>query len=128
MLQANGRSLLEQKLECGGIGPTGIQRAIALREYWLRTRYRWSPDLPGDAIDGLRRRVLKCADVAERSSRGPTGYGAAMQSQLEVLLDSEIELGVPAYMDRDALLGIAYDETDRCNVLWCEDFIPEAMA
>ena len=41
------RSLLEQKLDCGGIGPTGIRRAVALQEHWLQTRYRWSSDLPG---------------------------------------------------------------------------------
>ena len=48
-----------------------------------------------------------------------------MQEQLEVLLASEVAAGVPAYIDQDALLGIAYDETDRCNVFWCEDFAPE---
>jgi hypothetical protein len=122
-----GRSLLEQKLDCGGIGPTGIRRAVALQQHWLRTRYRWSSDLPGDEIDGLRRRVLKCADIAERDSRGTKKYGSVMQARLEALLASELASGVPAYIDEDALLGIAYDETDRCNVVWCEDFVPEVV-
>jgi hypothetical protein len=125
--QRQGPSLLEQKLDCGGIGPTGIRRAAALQEHWLRTRYRWSSDLPGDTIDELRRRVLKCADIAERESRDTKKYGSAMQARLESLLASEAAAGVPAYIDEDALLGIAYDETDRCNVVWCEDFVPKAM-
>jgi hypothetical protein len=126
-LQKQGRSLLEQKLDCGGIGPTGIRRAVALQQHWLRTRYRWSSDLPGDAIDGLRRRVLRCADIAERDSRSGNKYGFAMQARLEDLLKAEVEAGAPDYIDEDALLGIAYEETDRCNVLWCDDFVPEAM-
>lgn len=123
--QDQGRSILEQKLECGGLGPTAIRRALALREHWLRTRYRWSSDLPGDEIDELRRRVLRCADEAERDTINEDAYGSAMRMRLEELLRVEIDAGVPQYTGEDALLGLAYDETDRCNVLWCKEFVPE---
>lgn len=126
--QDQGRSLLEQKLACGGLGPTAIRRAVALREHWLRTRYRWSSDLPGDAIDELRRRVLRCADEAERDTINEDAYGSAMRTRLEELLRVAIDAGVPPYTDEDALLGLAYDETDRCNVLWCKDFVPEGAS
>lgn len=125
VVSSGARPLLVQKLECGGVGPTGVRRARHLQERWMRLHYRWSSDLPGDVLDDLRGRVLRCADLAERGERRTGTYGVDMQRRLEELLREEITRGVPSFVDEDALLGLAYDETDRCNVLWCEGFVPE---
>lgn len=119
------RPLLVQKLECGGVGPTAVRRAVHLQERWMRLRYRWTSDLPGDVLDDLRGRVLRCADLAERDERKQGTYGPDMQRRLEELLLEEIAKGVPVFIDEDAMLGFTYDETDKCNVLWCEKFVPE---
>jgi hypothetical protein len=121
----NSRPLLVQKLECGGIGPTGVSRARHLQERWMKLHYKWSSDLPGDVLDQLRGRVLRCAELAERAERKPGDYGVDMQQRLEECLREEIAAGIPSFVDEDALLGLAYDETDRCNIQWCVDFVPE---
>jgi Cap4-like dsDNA endonuclease family protein len=122
-----GNPLVEQKLLCGGVGPTGRSRARELQQEWLRTKYRWSSDLPDDALEGIRRDVLRCAEQAERRTRDGQGlYGVQMQVALEELLRTEFGGKVPSFANLDVVMGLAYDETDRCNISWCDDFVPEA--
>lgn len=116
-----GTSLLDQKLECGGIGPTGRTRARALQQSWLRVRHRWSSELPGDDLENVRLLVLRCAEYAERQVFGvATTYGADMLTLVEDYLGNEARQ-LPAYLTGEVLLGLAYDETDRCNIQWSPD-------
>lgn len=123
---SRGRSLLEQKLLCGGVGPTGRSRARELQREWRRTRYLWSSELPNDALDDIRRDVLRIADQAERHTRHGQGeYGVQMQGVLEELFGTEFADRLPTFVNLDTVMGLVYDETDRCNISWCDDFVPE---
>lgn len=119
-------SLMVEKLERGGLGPTDIERCKRLREEWLRLERRWDPELPGTSEAArLRDQVQDIAAEAEAEARAKVaqgGYAAEMRTGLVKRISaSEWALAGEA-LNVELVLGAAYDETDRCRIWWSDRF------
>lgn len=124
--RALSTSLMVRKLERGGLGPTDVERCKRLREAWLRLERRWDPELPGESgVAAVRDRVQDLAALAEAEARaGATSdsYAAEMRTRLtEMVSTASLELAGET-LSLDLVLGVAYDETDRCRIWWSDRF------
>lgn len=113
-------SRMVRKLDAGGFGPTDVQRCIRLRAQWLELEYSLDPGLPGPfAAQDLREMVQDLAVAAEAAAaRTDDTYGAKMRDALQQSFAAVDFSFAGAQLNLDLLLGVAYDETDRCNIWW----------
>lgn len=125
-LPARRTSRLVEKLDAARFGPTDIERCKRLRADWLELEYRWTPGLPGGSeADQVRRRVQDLAVEAETRARSEElPYGHVMRDELVALLGAHSIPFEDADLSLELLLGVAYDETDRCRIWWSSRIAP----
>jgi Cap4 dsDNA endonuclease len=121
---AASSTTMAQKLAAGGFAPTDIERCKRLRADWLAFSYRVDSGLSSDSASSvLRRTVQDLAVQAESTTRVPgSQYGVAMRLELVAAVRSTISAGALSALTTDQVLGVVYDETDRCHVWWSDHF------
>ncbi len=121
-----GESALKVKLTAGGLGPTVCSSARVLQLNWRSYAARWSSGLPSEGtVPDIEARVLAAAGRAEVAALQEVGSGPRGTS-MHILLSGELEREVEGRgdptLDREILLGCAYELTDRCSVWWSDPF------
>ena len=130
MVPASGalaqESALNAKLTAGGLGPTICTSARVLQLNWRSYAARWSSGLPSEGpVPDIETRVLAAAgraEVAAIQAVGDAPRGASMHTLLSAELETEVEGRGDPSLDREILLGCAYELTDRCSVWWSDLF------
>jgi hypothetical protein len=95
-----------------------------MRADWLLTERRWSTELPGEEdASHVRRKVQDLALQAERVARiEGKRYAAEMRDALlQAAADCPVTFREKA-LDPESILGVAFDETDRCRIWWSDRF------
>lgn len=124
-----GSTRLMRKLRAGGLGPTVLKGAPALRANWYAIEAAFREDLPGAFVDEIgraRQEVLsRVMDVESRlvadEIRGP-----AMHVELTRALAGGVDAELP--LAPSDLMGCAYQLTDECTVWWSKEFDPSDEA
>lgn len=118
-------SVMRQKLERGGLGPSVLAGAPQLRANWYAIETQFREDLPAgsaDEVARLRKLVLNKAMNVESLTRGAEPYGPAMHMALADSLNEPLRTTLQ--VDAADLMGCAYQLTDECRVWWSEPFTP----
>ncbi len=122
-------SVMVQKLQAGGFGPTQIGAAQRLRGIWYETEARFRVGLPGsdDDIEDLRTRVLALAGEAEGIASSSVAVGGTYGTRMHATLATSLQ-HMPAStnagvrLDSLHLQGLVYQLTDECLVWWSPEF------
>lgn len=119
---------LEQKLRAGGLGPTSIRAAKALRASWSLFEKEMLDPIAGlEEIDDLAVRLSVAASTAETEAMSSPDADGTWGRRMQQILRAAIEAGTivrPPFVPReDALMeGYLYELTDRCLIWWSQEF------
>ncbi|HEU4461039.1 MAG TPA: dsDNA nuclease domain-containing protein [Solirubrobacterales bacterium] len=118
-------SRLRQKLDRGGLGPTGVNTAIRLRASWYAYEAAHRMSIPGGdpALEDLRLRVQELVAACEaRADRGQPYAGPMYLDVRESVTTSALDKTFPFPLDDKLLQGLVFQLTDECLVWWSEQF------
>jgi len=124
-----GRSILAQKLEAGGLSATTVNMAADFASSALTRFIEWQSIFGDDQAVArykhVKTLVLKdCADAHETAKNGTACFGDKMQAELRGKLRQRIANGPAAVFDcrEEHLEGVAYELTKECKVWWSNRF------
>jgi hypothetical protein len=119
---------LERKLRAGGLGPTSVQAAKALRASWSLFEKEMLDPLGGqDELDEFAVKLMRVASGAETEAMTTPAADGTWGRRMHQLLRERIAAGAvqapPFVPDAEELIeGYVYELTDRCRIWWSEQF------